>query len=223
MGETISLVAGDGHEFAAYRARPEDEARGGLVVIQEIFGVNGHIRDVVDGFAADGFDTVAPALFDRKERDVELGYDEDGVAAGRSLRMSVGWDGPIADIAAAIAAVSEAGKVGIIGYCWGGSLVWLAAARLELACAAAFYGGQISQFRGEAPQCPIELHFGENDAGIPAEQRDLIAQWHPDVPIHLYPPATASPATTAPTSMPKARPWAANEASPCSPNISGKH
>ncbi len=187
MGETVSLNAGDGHEFAAYRATPTGGARGGLVVIQEIFGVNGHILEVVDGFAADGFDTIAPALFDRKERGVELGYDEDGIAAGRALRMSVGWDGPVADIAAAVEAVSEAGKVGIIGYCWGGSLVWLAAARLELACAVAFYGGQISQFRGEAPQCPIELHFGENDAGIPPENCALIAEWQPQVPIHLYP------------------------------------
>ena len=187
MGETVSLTAGDGHAFAAYRVRPAGEARGGLVVIQEIFGINGHMRDVVDGFAADGFDTIAPALFDRKQRDVELGYDEDGVTAGRGLRMCVGWDGPMADIAAAIEAVSEAGKVGIIGYCWGGSLVWLAAARLELACAVAFYGGQICQFRGEAPRCPIELHFGENDTGIPAEQRDLIAEWQPHVPIYLYP------------------------------------
>jgi carboxymethylenebutenolidase len=187
MGEMVSLTAGDGHEFAAYRASPKGKARGGLVVIQEIFGVNGHIREVVDGFAADGYDTIAPALFDRKERGVELGYDTDGVAAGRALRMSVGWDGPVADIAAAGEAVSEAGKVGIIGYCWGGSLVWLAAARLELSCAVAFYGGQISQFRGEPPQCPIELHFGENDAGIPPENRALIAEWQPHVPIHLYP------------------------------------
>ncbi len=187
MGETVSLTASGGHEFAAYRAAPKGEARGGLVVIQEIFGVNGHIREVVDGFAADGFDTIAPALFDRKEHGVELGYDEDGVTAGRALRMCVGWDGPVLDIAAASEAVSEAGKVGIIGYCWGGSLVWLAAARLELACAVAFYGGQISQFRGEAPQCPIELHFGENDAGIPPENRALIAEWEPQVPIHLYP------------------------------------
>jgi carboxymethylenebutenolidase len=187
MGETVSLTASDGHEFAAYRAAPKGEARGGLVVVQEIFGVNGHICEVVDGFAADGYDTIAPALFDRKERGVELGYDADGVAAGRALRMSVGWDGPVFDIAAASEAVSTAGKVGIIGYCWGGSLVWLAAARLELACAVAFYGGQISQFRGEAPQCPIELHFGENDAGIPPENRALIAEWEPQVPIHLYP------------------------------------
>lgn len=187
MGKTVSLNAGDGHEFAAYRASPKGKARGALVVIQEIFGVNGHIRDVVDGFAADGFDTIAPALFDRKERGVELGYDADGVAAGLAHRMSVGWDGPVLDIAAAIEAVSAAGKVGIIGYCWGGSLVWLAAARLELACAVAFYGGQISQFRGETPQCPIELHFGENDAGIPPEKRALIAEWQPYVPIHLYP------------------------------------
>ena len=187
MGEIISLNAADGHVLDAYRARPEGKALGGLVVCQEIFGVNGHIRALCDGFAADGFDAIAPSLFDRKQKAVELGYDEDGVTAGRVIRMGVGWDEPMRDIAAAIEAVSVSGKVAAVGYCWGGSLAWLAASRLELACASAFYGGQISQFRGERPNCPIELHFGEEDPIIPPEHRALIAEWNPDVPIHLYP------------------------------------
>ncbi len=191
MGETISLTADDGHEFAAYRAGAAGAARGGLVVIQEIFGVNGHIRAVCDGYAAEGYEAIAPALFDRKEGGVELDYDEDGMAAGRRLRLAVGWDGPMRDVAAAVAALGETlgegGKVGVVGYCWGGSLAWLAAARLDIACASAFYGGQISQFGGEAPNRPIELHFGENDAAIPAEDRALIRAWYPDQTIHLYP------------------------------------
>ena len=195
MSETVTLTADDGHGFSAYRAGAKGEARGGLVVIQEIFGVNGHIRAVSDGYAAAGYAVIAPALFDRKESSVELDYDEAGVAAGRRLRMAVGWDGPLRDIAAAVAdlgaalggAEGEAGKVGVVGYCWGGSLAWLAAARLDIACASAFYGGQIRQFGGEAPSRPIELHFGENDDAIPAEDRALIREWYPKLTIHLYP------------------------------------
>ncbi len=186
MGETVSLTAADGHEFGAYRARPAGKALGGLVVCQEIFGVNDHIRALCDGFAADGFDAIAPALFDRKQSAVELAYDDEGILAGRVMRMAVGWDEPMRDIAAAIEAVSESGKVAAVGYCWGGSLAWLAAARLNLACASAFYGGQINQFRGERPRCPITLHFGEDDPIIPPEDRALIAEWNPTVPIHLY-------------------------------------
>ena len=191
MGETVTLTADDGHECAAYRAGAKGAARGGLVVIQEIFGVNRHIRAVCDGYAAEGYEVIAPALFDRKERGVELAYDEDGMAAGRKLRQAVGWDGPIRDIAASVSALGEAlgdgGKVGVVGFCWGGSLAWLAAARLDIACTSAFYGGQIRQFRGEAPGCPIELHFGENDSAIPAEDRAVILEWHPALTVHLYP------------------------------------
>ena len=187
MGETVTLTAADGHEFGAYRARPKGKAVGGLVVLQEIFGVNDHIRGLCDGFAADGFDAIAPALFDRKQSAVDLAYDDDGTAAGRLMRRGVGWDEPILDIAAAIEAVSRSGKVAAVGYCWGGSLAWLAAARLDLACASAYYGGQIKQFRGERPRCPIVLHFGETDTIIPPEDRAMIAEWNPAVPIHLYP------------------------------------
>ena len=187
MGETVSLTAADGHALDAYRARPDGASRGGLVVIQEIFGVNGHIRALCDGFAADGYDAIAPALFDRNQTGAALDYDEAGTAAGRAFRLAVGWDAPVSDIAAAVAAVGGDGKVGVVGYCWGGSLAWLAAARLEIACAAACYGGQICQFRGEHPRCPIELHLGETDAIVPPEDRALIREWHPDLPIHLYP------------------------------------
>ena len=187
MGETITLNAEEGTEFSAYRARPSASPRGGLVVIQEVFGVNHHIRSVTDGFAAEGFDAIAPALFDRKEAGVELAYDADGLARGRALRTALGWDAPLRDIAAAIAAVAESGKVGVVGYCWGGSLAWLSATRLDIACSVAYYGGQINQFRGETPRCPTLLQFGETDAFIPSEHRQLVAERHPDIPVHLYP------------------------------------
>ena len=113
MGQSITLTTKDGHSLGAYRADPSGPAKGGIVVIQEIFGVNSHIRNLVDMFGGKGYAAIAPALFDRKQRDVELGYDEDGVTAGRSLRMCVGWDGPMADIAAAIEAVG--GRRGAVG------------------------------------------------------------------------------------------------------------
>ncbi len=187
MGETVTLDAEDGNEFTAHRARPSASPRGGLVVIQEVFGVNDHIRLVADGFAAEGFDAIAPALFDRKEAGVELTYDADGLQRGRALRVALGWDAPLRDIAAAIAAVAESGKVGVVGYCWGGSLAWLSATRLDIACSVAYYGGQINQFRGETPRCPTLLQFGETDAFIPSEHHQLIAERHPDIPIHVYP------------------------------------
>ncbi len=139
MGETISLTADDGHKLGAYRARPEGAARGGLVVIQEIFGINGHIRSVCDGFAAEGYEVIAPALFDRAEPAIELAYDEAGIARGREIRADIGWIGPVRDMAAAQAALSGAGRVGAVGYCWGGSLAWLAATRLGPACAVSYY------------------------------------------------------------------------------------
>jgi len=187
MGETISLTADDGHKLGAYRARPEGAARGGLVVIQEIFGVNGHIRSVCDGFAADGYDAIAPALFDRAESGVELGYDEAGMTRGRAIRGQLEWDNAVRDIAAALAALSGEGKVGVVGYCWGGSLAWLAATRLGPACAVSYYGGQIVQFKDESATCPVLMHFGDKDASISADDVAAIRAAQPDVPVHIYP------------------------------------
>ncbi len=187
MGETISLTADDGHKLGAYRSRPTGARRGGLVVIQEIFGVNGHIRSVCDGFAADGYDAVAPALFDRAERDVELGYDEAGRTRGRAIRSDLAWDGAVSDIGAALTALSGEGKVGVVGYCWGGSLAWLAATRLGPACAVSYYGGQIVQFKDETARCPMLMHFGDIDKSIPLDDVATIRAAHPDIPIHVYP------------------------------------
>ncbi len=200
MGETIKLTAADGHEFDAYRADPEGDAgngpRGGVVVIQEIFGVNGHIRDVADSYAADGYLAVAPAIFDRFERGVELDYTPEGIAAGREFKAqgNDNLDSVLADVAAAHAHVAGAGqgnnkgnnKVGITGYCWGGVVVWAAACRLGFDAAASYYGGGIIDLKDETPTCPIILHFGREDESIPLADVDAISAAHPNVPVHLY-------------------------------------
>ncbi len=190
MGETIRLTASDGHQFDAYRARTRVGApgtrKGGVVVVQEIFGVNAHIRDVCDRFAADGYEAIAPALFDRVRSGVELGYDEPGIEQGRELATAVGWDGPMLDIWAAATAIQPDGRVGVVGYCWGGTWVWLAGCRLDVGCVAAYYGRLIVDFLDEKPRCPVIIHFGAEDATIPLADVDKIRAAHPDVPIHVY-------------------------------------
>lgn len=187
MGSTITLTAEDGHRFEAYEAAAAGTARCGLVVIQEIFGVNGHIRSVCDAFAAEGYTAIAPALFDRAERGVELDYDEDTFVRGRELRAEIGWDQAVLDAKAAAKHVRPLGRVGIVGYCWGGSVAWLCACRLNLSCAVGYYGGHIVQFNDERPGCPTMLHFGERDAHIPMTDVEAIRAQHPDVPVHVYP------------------------------------
>jgi len=186
MGQNITLTASDGHELAAYRADPAGTPRGALVIVQEIFGVNSHIRGVADGYAADGYVAVAPALFDRIERGLEFGYDPDSIARGRELKGRTSWDDAVNDIAAAIAALSGM-KIGVIGYCWGGSLAWLAATRLAgIAASVGYYGGQINDFRNETPNCPVMLHFGTEDASIPMDAVEAVRAAQPDIPIHIY-------------------------------------
>lgn len=187
MGSWISLTADDGHTLSAYRADPEGAPRGGLVVLQEIFGVNAHIRSVCDGFAEEGYLVVAPALFDRIERGVELGYTPDTTPRGRALRGELGWDAPLRDIRAALEVAASAGNVVVIGYCWGGSLAFLSATRLDgVAAAVAYYGGQIVGFASESPRCPVLMHFGARDALIPPADREAIAAAQPSARIHVY-------------------------------------
>ena len=189
MGALENLRTADGFTLGAYRAKPAGSRKAGaIVVLQEIFGVNHHIRHVTDGFAAQGYEAIAPALFDRAQRDVELGYDGPGVAAGRDLRAKVELDDTLADIAASIAAVKAAGPVAVIGYCWGGSLAFLAATRLSgLACAVGYYGGMIAGHADEKPRVPVLLHFGEKDDGIPMSDVEIVRKKRPDIEIHTYP------------------------------------
>ena len=176
MGKEITLKANDGHSFSAYEKTPSSGiVRGGLVVVQEIFGVNAHIRRVADGYAADGHRVIAPAIFDRAERGVDIGYEKADMERGFALRKAIPLDHMVADIAAAVAALTSSGNVGVVGYCLGGSLAWLAAARIAgVAAAVGYYGGMIAAHLDDKPRCPVMLHFGEEDAGIPLSDVEKI-------------------------------------------------
>ena len=188
MGRFVEIAASDGFRLGAYRSDPAGSPRGGLVVAQEIFGVNAHIRSVCDAFAGDGFAAIAPALFDRGARGVELDYTPTDIAQGRALKANIDLDNALRDIAAARDAVAAAGKVGIVGYCWGGYVAWMTAARVNgFAAAVSYYGGGMLDARNEVPRCPVMAHFGERDAGIPvAGVRQFMAA-HPDAEVFLYP------------------------------------
>jgi len=188
MGEYVKLKAADGHELSAYVARPSGKPLAGLVVVQEIFGVNSHIRSVADGYARDGFLAVAPAIFDRIERGVELGYDGADLQTAMSFIPKLDPDKALVDIAAAMEfAASETGKkVGVIGYCFGGTLAWVAAARLHPAVAVGYYGGRIGNYANEKLTAPVMLHFGKQDAHIPAEDVEKVHAAHPEVEIYWY-------------------------------------
>ena len=188
MGETIRLKADDGHMFDVYKADPAGTPRGALLVIQEIFGVNSHMRAVADGFAADGYAVLCPALFDRGDRNFEVGYTPDDIGKGREARAKVPWEAAVLDMKATVTALQQHGKIGSVGYCWGGSLAWLAATRIPgLAASVCYYGGQIAQFRDESPKCPVMMHFGETDKSIPLSDVETIRTAQPDAEIHVYP------------------------------------
>jgi carboxymethylenebutenolidase len=184
------LTADDGFSLSAYLAEPEGSPRGGIVVVQEIFGVNSHIRSVADGYAADGYLAIAPALFDRAERDVELGYEqadiEEGIkiARGGALEMS----NVMRDVRAAATEVGRAGKVGVVGYCWGGMVASLAAIELPdvISAAVGYYGGGVAGLVDRKPQVPLLLHFGEHDHAIPLSDVDKVRDAWPDATVHVY-------------------------------------
>ncbi len=186
--ETTILRAADGHRLAAYRAWPGTTPNRGLVVLQEIFGVNAHIRQVCDSFARRGYAVMSPALFDRVERAVELGYDATAIEKGRELRNAIDWDATLLDVQAAIDAVRSAGPVAVLGYCWGGTLAFLSATRLtNVACAVGYYGGQTAPFASEKSRVPLLLHFGELDPRTPPPYIEAIRVHNPQVEIHLFP------------------------------------
>jgi carboxymethylenebutenolidase len=188
MSETVKLTAADSHEFDAYVARPSGEPIAGLVVIQEIFGVNQHIRSVADGYAKDGFFVVAPALFDRVERRVELPYDGPEAKKGMDIMQKLDISKCLDDIDAALAYVRQqtGKKSGVIGYCLGGLLAWLSATRLRPDAAVGYYAGRIGNFAAETPHAPVQLHFGKLDTHIPAEQVEKVHVAHPEVDINWY-------------------------------------
>ena len=188
MGSTIILTASDGHQFGAYKTGPAN-ATAGVVVIQEIFGVNHHIRNMADRLAAEGFLVIAPALFDRAERGVELGYTGDDVAAGRTLRGKVPDVGAMLDVEAAAAALGGI-PAGLVGYCYGGTIAWWGATRTKsFKAASGWYGGGVAATAAEHPSCPVQLHFGEKDTGIPMSDVDKVRAAQPGVDIYVYPGA----------------------------------
>lgn len=188
MGEHVTLRAEDGHQLDAYVARPARDPIAGLVLVQEVFGVNEHMRSVADRYAKDGFLAVAPALFDRIERGVELKYESSDMQKAMALRKKLNTDDLLKDTAAAAGyARTETGKkTGVIGYCLGGSIAWLAACRLKIDAAVGYYGGYIAQHASEQPKCPVMLHFGKKDDHIPLESVEKIQRAHPEMPVFLY-------------------------------------
>ncbi len=183
----IELVAADGHKFSAYRADPPEQPKGAVIVLQEVFGVNSHIKKVADGFAARGYVAVAPALFDRVKGDIELGYDEASFASGLEFMQQVDSDCSLADIQATVDSLKDAGKVAVVGYCWGGLLAFLAANRVSnLACAIGYYGSGIVSSR-EKRKIPTLLHFADDDPLIPAEDVAQYRADRPDASVFTYP------------------------------------
>lgn len=187
MGQNIELASNDGFKFAAYRADPASTPKGAIVVLQEIFGVNHHIRGVTDRFAAAGYLAVAPAVFDRIRPRIELTYDQAGIQEGIRLAGKLQQDRTLADIAAAVAAVAGAGRVGIVGFCWGGTYAFASACKVAgLSAAVGYYGGQIAKMKNEKPNVPTLLHFGDKDESIPMSDVSAIEAAQPDIPVHVY-------------------------------------
>jgi carboxymethylenebutenolidase len=188
MGQMIELTTRDSKTISAYRAEPVGKPRGGVVILQEIWGVNKHIRDVADGYAAEGYLTIAPALFDRVEKGVMMDeYNQETGQKGSGIMHKVNVDSALLDIEAAVHEASTAGRVGVIGFCFGGRMAWLTASRVRnVAAAVPYYGGGIPGLSSEQPKCPVMLHFGERDTHIPVASVEEFKKAHPSLPVHLY-------------------------------------
>ena len=187
MGEFTTIMARDGHEFRAWLSAPAGTARGGVVVLQEIFGINRHMRAVTDSFAAEGYVAIAPSLFDRIRKGIELGYSSDEAQEGRGYVMQLKPEQTLKDMSAAVNVIRHAGRIGAVGYCWGGRLAYVAAFELPIACAVVYYGGSITQLLPRAPKKPVMYHFGEQDQHIPLADVEKIRAADATGVFHLYP------------------------------------
>ncbi|HMA10925.1 MAG TPA: dienelactone hydrolase family protein, partial [Steroidobacteraceae bacterium] len=185
-GEFTRLMARDGHEFDAWLSPPAGAPRGAVLVLQEIFGVNSHIRAVADGFAAEGYLAIAPSLFDRVRRNVELGYTPQDVEHGRGYVAQIPEAKLLLDMQASLNVVRHAGAAGVVGYCWGGSLAYLAACELPVAAAVSYYGTRTVQYLEKRPQAPVMYHFGDRDRTIPPEAIGKIRAAHPAGEYFIY-------------------------------------
>jgi carboxymethylenebutenolidase len=188
MGQMIELKTKDGQTISAYKAEPAGKPRGGIVVIQEIWGVNSHIRSVADGYAKEGYLAIAPAIFDRVEKGVTMDqYTQETMGRGFGLMQKVNQDKALLDIQAAVDEASKAGKVGVVGFCFGGRMAWLAAARDNgISASVPYYGGGIPDLASEKPKVPVILHFGEKDQHIPVASVQQFQKAHPDLPVYMY-------------------------------------
>jgi carboxymethylenebutenolidase len=186
-GEFTRLMARDGHEFDAWLVPSAGTPRGAIVVLQEIFGVNSHIRAVANDFAAEGYVAIAPSLFDRVRRNVELDYSAASVEQGRGYVLQLKQEGILADLTACINVVRRNGPVGVVGYCWGGTLAYLAACELPIRAAVSYYGTRTVELLDRKPRVPVQYHFGEKDQSIPPENIAKIRAAHPEGEFHVYP------------------------------------
>lgn len=182
----IILTARDGHQFEGYLARPPGTARGGVVVAQEMYGVNDYLRSVCDYYAAHGYLAVAPSLYDRQQRALIFNYSKEDHDRAQRLYKSWNLENALDDLDAARDAVTSAGKVGLVGFCWGGSLAWLAACRRDYAGTVAYYGSMMPDFATERPRCPVIAHIGDQDTTLPPERIAAFRASQPDVPVYLY-------------------------------------
>jgi carboxymethylenebutenolidase len=189
MSQYETLMARDGHVFGAYIAKPPGAARGGVVIVQEIFGLTEHIRAVADSYAQAGYLAVAPALFDRVRRGIVLGHSPEDAQHGMGYRKEIGDAPAVLDIIASVAVVGHAGRVAVIGYCWGGRLAWLTARQIPLNAAVCYYGSGIGGLLDKTPMCPTMLHFGAEDRSIPMSEIEHIRAAYPQGKIHVYPGA----------------------------------
>jgi carboxymethylenebutenolidase len=187
MGEFNTLMARDGHEFRAYLSGPQGRPNGAVVVFQEIFGVNPHIRAVADCYAQEGYLAIAPSLFDRVKKGVELGYTDQTMQEGRGYVQQLKYEDLLKDMSATVAVVKHAGRVGTVGFCWGGTMSYVAACELPIACAVAYYGAAIPKYLDKHPKCPVMYHFGEKDSSTPPEAIEKIKTAHPQGVFHTYP------------------------------------
>lgn len=187
MGEMIKLTAADGHKYSAYKVMPTGEPKGGVVILQEIFGVNNHIKEVCDDYAKLGYVAIAPALFDRVAQNVTLGYEQADIQQGLGYVKQITPEEALSDVDAAAKEIADAGDIAVIGYCWGGTLAYLVACRLStITKAVGYYGGQIAQAIEEEPKVPIILHFGDADATIPMSAVEVVTTKRPDIPVYIY-------------------------------------
>lgn len=189
MSQAITLTAAhDGFQFSALHKDAQGARRGGVIVVQEIFGLDAYVQEDVARWPARGFEVIAPSMFDRGEKGFTAQHDEAGVARGRDLAIANGPDNAMGDIRACIDFLKDRGPVFIVGYCYGGTMAWLAAARLEgLSAASSYYGGQVAGMAKFALQAPVIVHLGRKDPHIPAEEvKAAIWAAHPEVPVHIY-------------------------------------